>query len=137
MGARVQRRAPNKLQRRKQQEIESLREEGRRRIGELSERGFLVAGTALYAGDGSKSDGCVKFTNNDARLVAFFCAWLRRFFAIDESRLRVNLYLHEGLDLDAAIAFWSEMTDVPREQRSRMCDRVVCIAAGRTVPSWG
>ena len=35
-------------------------------------------------------------------MIAFFCAWLRRFFTIDESRLRVRVYLHEGLDLDAA-----------------------------------
>ena len=31
-----------------------------------------------------------------------FVTWLRHFFDIDESRLRVRLYLHEGLDLDAA-----------------------------------
>ena len=39
-----------------------------------------------------------------------------RFFEIDEARLRVQLYLHEGLDLEAAIAYWSELTDVPPEQ---------------------
>ena len=33
-------------------------------------------------------------------MIAFFCAWLRHFFEIDESRLRVRLYLHQGLDLD-------------------------------------
>jgi hypothetical protein len=49
-------------------------------------------------------------------MVAFHCAWLRRFFDIDESRLRVRVYLHEGLDLDAAEAFWSDVTGVPREQ---------------------
>ena len=31
-----------------------------------------------------------------------FVTWLRRAFDVDESRLRVVLYLHEGLDLDAA-----------------------------------
>ena len=35
---------------------------------------------------------------------------------IDESRLRVRVYLHEGLDLDAAEEFWSEVTGVPRSQ---------------------
>ena len=40
-------------------------------------------------------------------MVRFFCAWLRRFFEIDEARLRVRVYLHEGLDLDAAEAHWS------------------------------
>ncbi len=45
-GARLR---PNSLQRRKAEEIERLRAEGRERIGRLSEREFLVAGAALYA----------------------------------------------------------------------------------------
>jgi hypothetical protein len=110
------RRAPNALQRRKQAEIERLVAEGRARIGRLSEREFLVAGAALYAGEGSKTDGEVRFANTDPRMIAFFCAWLRRFFAIDEARLRVRLYLHEGLDLAASVAFWSGMTGIPPSQ---------------------
>ena len=110
------RRAPNALERRKQAEIERLIEEGRARIGRLSEREFLVAGVALYAGEGSKTDGEVRFANTDPQMVAFFCAWLRRFFEIDESRLRIRLYLHEGLDLAAAVAFWSAVTGVPPAQ---------------------
>ena len=110
---RGRRRAPNALQRRKQTEIARLAEEGRVRIGRLSEREFLVAGVALYAGEGSKTDGEVRFANTDPRMIAFFCAWLRRFFAIDEARLRVRLYLHEGLDLAASVAFWSGVTGIP------------------------
>ena len=110
------RRDPNALQRRKQGEIERLLEEGRARVGRLSEREFLVAGVALYAGEGAKRDGAVKFANSDPRMVAFFCSWLRHFFPIDESRLRVHLYLHQGLDLAAAIAFWSALTDIPASQ---------------------
>ena len=48
-------------------------------------------------------------------MLRFFCAWLRHFFEVDESRLRMRLYLHQGLDLDEATAFWSELTD--REQK--------------------
>ena len=113
---RGRRRAPNALQRRKQAEIERLVEEGRSRIGRLSERKFLVAGVALYAGEGSKRDGAVKFANTDPRMIAFYCAWLRRFFEIDEARLRVRLYLHEGLDLAASVAYWSEVTGIPPSQ---------------------
>jgi len=43
-------------------------------------------------------------------------AWLRRFYAIDESRLRVRVYLHDGLDVDAAAAFWSGTLGVPISQ---------------------
>jgi hypothetical protein len=95
------------------QELDAL---GMKRIGTLGEEAFLTAGVALYAGEGSKRDGMVNFANTDARMVSFFCAWLRHFFAIDESRLRVRVYLHEGLDLDAAELHWSDVTDVPRTQ---------------------
>ena len=44
---RGRRRAPNALQRRRQAEIDRLVAEGRDRIGQLSEREFLVAGVAL------------------------------------------------------------------------------------------
>jgi len=110
------RREPNALQRRKQAEIDRLLAEGRDRVGRLSEREFLVAGVALYAGEGSKGDGNVRFANSDPRMIVFFCSWLRRFFEIDESRLRIHLYLHQGLDLAAAIAYWSALTSIPPTQ---------------------
>jgi len=113
---RGRRRDPNALQRRKQGEIERLLEEGRVRIGRLSEREFLVAGVALYAGEGTKGDGRICFANSDPRMVVFFCTWLRHFYEIDESRLRLALYLHEGLDLAAAMAYWSALTGIPEVQ---------------------
>ncbi len=116
---RARRRGPNVLQQRKAAEIERLVAEGKRRIGTLSEREFLAAGAALYAGEGAKGDGTVHFSNSDPRMVAFFCAWLRRFFEIDESRLRMRLYLHQGLDLTAATDFWSSLTGIPPDQFTR------------------
>ena len=107
---------PNALQVKKQHEIAETLESGRVRVGALTEREFLVAGAALYAGEGAKRDGMVVFANSDVRLVAFFTTWLRHFFTIDESRMRMRLYLHEGLDEVAAIAFWSAATSVPPGQ---------------------
>jgi transcriptional regulator with XRE-family HTH domain len=104
--------APNVLQRRKAEEIERLAAEGRARIGALSDRDLLIAGTALYAGEGFKSRQ-VGMANTDARILLLFVTWLRRFFEIDESRLKIALYLHEGLDLDKATSFWSELLDIP------------------------
>jgi hypothetical protein len=113
---RGRRRGPNVLQRRKEAEIADMLELGREWIGELSDKEFLVAGAALYAGEGSKADGRLTFANTDPRMMGFFAAWLRAVFEIDESRLRMRVYLHEGLDLDAAVDFWSRVTDVPPEQ---------------------
>jgi hypothetical protein len=49
-------------------------------------------------------------------MILFSVTWLRRFFDVDEARLRLRLYLHQGLDLDAAIEFWSRLTGVPPRQ---------------------
>jgi hypothetical protein len=100
-------------------QIEALNAEGIERVGKLGDEAFLVAGIALYAGEGSKTDGAVKFANTDPEMVRFFCAWLRRNFVVDEARLRVRVYLHEGLDLGAAEAHWSGVTNVPRRQFSK------------------
>lgn len=112
----ARKRGPNRLQLRKQAQIFNLHLDGREQIGRLSERDFLVVGVALYAGEGSKRDGDVRLANSDPRMVALFCSWLRRFFEVDETRLRVRLYLHAGLDLEAAKAFWVAVTGIPIEQ---------------------
>jgi hypothetical protein len=49
-------------------------------------------------------------------MILFFIAWLRHFFRIDESRLRLRLYLHQVLDLGAAQEFWSNLTGIPLDQ---------------------
>lgn len=109
-------RRPHRRQLEKLRQIQQLDQEGIQRIGVLSERAFLTAGVALYAGEGFKTDGEVGMANTDPAILAFFCAWLRRFFNVDESRLRMCLYLHKGLDLEAAESFWSELTGIPRSQ---------------------
>lgn len=107
---------PNRLHDAKLAQIAEMNAVAELRMGALSEQAFLAAGAALYAGEGAKRDGEVRFTNTDPNLVAFFCNWLRRFFDIDEARMRVALYLHVGLDLDAAQAHWSQVTGVPFAQ---------------------
>src|SRR4051812_40364255 len=95
-------------------EIDECDRLGIERIGALSDDAFLAAGAALYAGEGAK--GQLLFANTNAEMVAFFCAWLRRFFLIDEARLRVRVYLHARLDLHAAAQVLSRTPGVPRSQ---------------------
>jgi len=112
-------RRPHPAHEAKLRQIQEFNAEGVDRIGTFNEQAFLAAGVALYAGEGSKTEGEVRFANTDAAMVRFFCAWLRRFFVIDESSLRVRVYLHQGLDLAAAESFWSEATAVPLTQFRR------------------
>jgi hypothetical protein len=113
------RRGPSAAQLRKAAEIDELLEEGRLRIGGLDERALLVAGAALYAAEGSKTPGMVNFANTDPRMILLFCRWMRHHFELDESRWRVRLYLHEGLDLEEAVYFWADLTEIPPSQFSK------------------
>ncbi len=107
---------PHPLHLKKLAEIEECRQWAFDVVGDLSDRDLLMAGIGLYAGDGSKTGKEVKFANSNPALVRVFCDWLRMTFDIDESRLRVRLYLHEGLDLEAATSHWAEILEIPAHQ---------------------
>lgn len=107
---------PNRLRDARLASVASAEVWARERVAALGEDAFFAAGIALYAGEGAKRDGAVIFTNTDPEMVAFFCAWLRRYFTVDEARLRCRLYLHADLSYDDAVAFWSGVCSVPPER---------------------
>lgn len=106
----------NRLRDARLAEIDEMNRVGVERIGELSEQAFLAAGAALYAGEGAKRDGRVVFANSDPAMITFFLTWLRHFFSPEEARLRIRLYLHQGLDIEAAMNHWSDLTSIPASQ---------------------
>ena len=71
-------RRPHPAHEAKLRQIEELNREGKERIGVLTDQALFVAGTALYAGEGSKTDGEVRFSNSDPKMVRLFCTWFRR-----------------------------------------------------------
>jgi hypothetical protein len=85
-------------------------------IGEMSPRELFLVGLALYAGEGAKTGNTLRFANSDPNLIRLFLVWLRTSFVIDERKLRVALYLHDGLDLDLAVRYWSDLCLIPRTQ---------------------
>ena len=100
----ARRRGPNKLQRAKAAEIEEMQRAGRQEIGQLSLRDLMLIGVALYAGEGSKTPGEVRFSNSDPRMILLFVTWMQTCFGIGPYEVRFRLYLHQGLDLEAANA---------------------------------
>ena len=110
---------PHRQQLEKEAEIARLQAEGRDRIGRLTEKEFLVAGVALYAGEGAKTGNEVRFANSDPRMMLFFVTWLRHFFEIDEHRLRLRLYLHRGSrSRCSASDFWARSAPHPARRSS-------------------
>jgi hypothetical protein len=124
-------RRPNPASIKKRAEIDAMNRRGLERLGVLDELAFLAAGVALYAGEGAKRDGMVMFANTDPSMMRFFARWLRHFFDVDEARLRMRVYLHEGLDIEVAESHWSDVTNVPRSQ-FRQPHRAVANSGVRT-----
>lgn len=71
-------------------EIAEVHRIGAERIGVLSDEAFFAAGVALYAGEGAKTDGKIRFANTDQGMVAFFCASTR--WAVCTSTTRPHVY---------------------------------------------
>ena len=95
-----------------------------------------MLGLALYAGEGSKTQHSLCFANSDPRMIYVYVSWLRRFFEIDESKLRIKLYLHDGLDLDAAVEYWSELTRIPLRQFTKPYRAVATRPSAERSTSW-
>jgi hypothetical protein len=49
-------------------------------------------------------------------MIAYFCSWLRHFFPDRRVATAVRIYLHQGVDLAAATAYWSALTAIPPSQ---------------------
>jgi hypothetical protein len=103
----------------KEAEIARCKHDAEVWLGAITQRELTMFALGLYAGEGSKSGHEVSMANTNAVYLKVFVTWLRRTFDIDESRVRAVLYLHAGLDLDAASRYWSEVLDIPLRQFSK------------------
>ena len=92
-------------------------------IGDLSDRELLIAGAIAYWCEGTKKKAHqnserVVFVNSDAGLVRFFLRFLAA-AGIQRSDLTFCVHIHETGDVDAAQAFWQEVTSAPADQFTR------------------
>jgi transcriptional regulator with XRE-family HTH domain len=93
-----------------------LIEKGKIDVGKLSHRDRFIAGIALYAAEGDKTDRRVGFANSDPNLIKFMMAWFTEFAHTPLPRMHGGLYLHENLDETMAKKFWSRLTKIPINQ---------------------
>lgn len=94
--------------------MEEFKREGIVNIGKLTDREFLVAGLALYWGEGYKKGRRLQFCNSDPKMIKFLLLWLQRCFTISslDIRCRVGInYIHikrEGI----VRKYWSKITGI-------------------------
>jgi transcriptional regulator with XRE-family HTH domain len=73
------------------------------------------AGCMLYWAEGWKSRGGLAFCNADRAMVGLFWRFLDSYFEFDHERVRVrlNVYLNNGLTLDEIESWWNEALGLP------------------------
>lgn len=87
-------------------------------IQPLSKYELLLVGTALYWGEGYKTEKShsICFVNSDPHMVALFLRFLREILQIPEEKLRASIRIHPNIIPKNAIKFWAQLTAIPKEQ---------------------
>jgi hypothetical protein len=75
------------------------------------------AGCMLYWAEGEKVRNALVFANSDLSMVTFFARFLRESMAVpsEDLRIRLNVYLNNGIDLEAIEHHWLSALDLSRE----------------------
>lgn len=91
---------------------------GIEQIGLLTKRELLIAGLALYWGEGYKKGRRLQFCNSDPKMIQFLLYWLQNCFEINlqEIRCRVGINeIHRKRD-EIVRTYWSNLTGIPLSQ---------------------
>lgn len=100
------------------QKMGEAKEEGKIVLSSFSDREKLIAGLALYWGEGSKKSREVEFCNSDPSLVRFLLSWLETCFLVKKEEIRCCVGINEIHKHREKIVkeYWSKVTGIPLTQ---------------------
>jgi hypothetical protein len=116
----VQLRSAETKHRQKQTKILKIRKVAEKEFDILSKRDLFVAGIALYAGEGSKTQNLVRLVNSDARIIRFFIKWLN-LLGVDNNHIMLRVHGYPDTNRLAAEAYWLKETSLKDTQLQKMC----------------
>lgn len=94
--------------------------DGKNYIKSISERELMLIGSALYWGEGSKSERMTStpldFSNSDPLMVSVYMKFVRQVLKVPEERIRAGIHLYPSTPVDKAREFWSETTGLPKDR---------------------
>lgn len=99
-----------------------LKKQGRQRLGSISNRDLIVAGAALYWGEGSKGEKQgVRLTNSDPYVIKFMLNWFKRIWNIHNDQIILSVIINKVHKnrVDEVEEYWSRLTKIPRTQFNR------------------
>lgn len=82
---------------------------------------FLI-GLSLYWAEGYRkgADGSkwksIDFANSDPEMIKVIMKFFRKFLGIADDKIKIQLMAHKNIDINKAMAFWSDLTKIPKKQ---------------------
>jgi len=103
-----------------QERAENVRSAAAHDIGTLNQRDLLVVGAALYWAEGGKRPGRggyrIAFSNSDPEAIRTIMRFFREICLVPDSKFRIQIATHPGVDVLGACEFWSRITEIPLPQ---------------------
>jgi hypothetical protein len=98
---------------RKVREIQELKAQGEREIGNVGFRDLWFLGLGLYIGEGSKAYETVRIINSDPDVIRLAIRWFRDVCKLDLSNITIAVHLYPDNDFRKSIEFWRRVTGLP------------------------
>ena len=93
--------------------IDSAKEQ----ISTLSKQELLLVGTALYWGEGGKTNkGMARISNSDPDVIKFMMNFFREIFNVPHAKFRGHVHTFSHLNAEKAERYWSTVSGIPRKQ---------------------
>ena len=102
-------------QRRRAEEIKTIRANACAEAAQRCHDPFWVAGVMLYWAEGSKTQA-VGIANADPELIRFMMRWFRMTCEVPEEKFKAHLHIHTGQDENVMKVFWGDVTNLPLTQ---------------------
>ena len=103
-------------QERRYGEIASLRKEGLRTVGRISQRDLMFLGLGVYMGEGSKLYEIIRLVNSDPKILKIAIEWFKKVCQVPNQNFAIRLHLYPDTPQKKSVAYWSRVTGIPSRQ---------------------
>lgn len=107
-----------------QKENQEIKERSQKKVSIINNSKLLLLGAALYWAEGYKRHGGkypsphVSFSNSDPDMIKVFLYFVKKVLKVSNEKIKPWIQTHPNIDKEAAVQFWSEVTNLPKDRFS-------------------
>ncbi len=98
------------------EEVEVLKAQGLKEVGEISKRDLWMIGIGLWLGEGSKTIEQIRLVNSDPNIIRLFIRWLREICNLEDINITVAMHLYPDSNEQECRRYWMGVTQLPVTQ---------------------